>query len=396
MNKNSVSKLKLILMGIENRYTENKNIFKDITISYILGSKNIVSSAKLDGDDLKYSINNSIKTMSISELLSDISNEAKSYDSVSIIYCERGETVYITADDKNVTMKNKKNDEPLNVKNDTKNEIKYTTTSNSLPNKKSYLKIDECSNLLKELNILNNDMKIKNDKMKKYIELNEYIDILEDVLDDIPNNRIVNIIDCNCKNSYLLFVLNYYLTETKRRKCNFIGIDSSTSEIEKYKFIASNLNYRNMEFYDTDINSYKTKKEVNILISINNVGTELDSSIALGVKSSADVIVYLSNPALENCSKYTYSPLKPILNHKILKNKFGEVIIDGMRSLLLESKGYTLKINEYTPINENYKYLVTKAFKTSDENFDMLNEYMTLMGSLNIYPELYALLNEWD
>ncbi len=46
MNKSNISKLKLFLIGLENRYTENLSIFKDINVIYSAGLKTFKGVAK--------------------------------------------------------------------------------------------------------------------------------------------------------------------------------------------------------------------------------------------------------------------------------------------------------------------------------------------------------------
>ena len=36
-----------------------------------------------------------------------------------------------------------------------------------------------------------------------------------------------------------------------------------------------------------------------------------------------------------------------------------------------------------------------RAIKTADENDKAMDEYISLMSSLNVYPALYSFLNEW-
>ena len=100
---------------------------------------------------------------------------------------------------------------------------------------------------------MSKDGKIKNDRIRKYNQIDHYVELLEGVLDKLPQNQIVNILDCGCGKSYLSFVLNYYLTEVKKKKCHFIGLDYSEEVIDSSKKMAENLNYRNMEFHAIDI-----------------------------------------------------------------------------------------------------------------------------------------------
>jgi len=67
----------------------------------------------------------------------------------------------------------------------------------------------------------------------------------------------------------------------------------------------------------------------------------------------------------------------------------------GMRSLLLKAKGYNVSVVEYISPLETPKNLMIRAIKEKDEDSDAMDEYMTMMSSLNVYPALYDLLNQW-
>ncbi len=72
-----------------------------------------------------------------------------------------------------------------------------------------------------------------------------------------------------------------------------------------------------------------------------------------------------------------------------------DVLTDGMRSMLLEAKGYEVSIVEYISPLETPKNLMIRAFKKSDENQAAMDEYYNLMSSLNVYPALYSFLSEY-
>ena len=166
--------------------------------------------------------------------------------------------ILISADNKNVTMKNLDvdsiEDENSNIKSSKSSSTHISAATSTLLNRDYYIKIGSADTLLKEIGIMSKDGKIKNDKIRKYNQIDHYVELLEGILDKLPQNQVVNILDCGCGKSYLSFVLNYYLTEVKRKKCHFIGLDYSEDVIESSKKMASNLNYRNMEFHAIDIN----------------------------------------------------------------------------------------------------------------------------------------------
>lgn len=54
MNKQNISKLNLFLMGLENRFIENKDIFIEIVVKYTTGLKNFKGIAVLDNNNLAF------------------------------------------------------------------------------------------------------------------------------------------------------------------------------------------------------------------------------------------------------------------------------------------------------------------------------------------------------
>ncbi len=399
MNKQNISKLKLFLMGLESRFSENCSIFKQINVTYITGLKEFKGIGLYDNGIIKYNFNGKTETLDISQLFSNIIKEAKNYECLSLIYSERGSVILISADNKNVTMKNldvnsiDAKDSTITSPNPSPSPISGTTST--LLNRDYYIKIGKADALLKEIGIMSKEGKIKNDKIRKYNQIDHYVELLEGVLDKLPRNQVINILDCGCGKSYLSFVLNYYLTEVKKKKCHFIGLDYSESVIDSSKIMAKNLNYRNMEFHAIDIENYEPDKSVHVVLSLHACDTATDMALALGIRVDSDVIIAVPCCHKELLSQYSYEPFKSILKQGVLKARMADILTDGMRSLMLEAKGYEVSMVEYISPLETPKNLMIRAVKTATENDKAMDEYISLMSSLNVYPALYSFLNKW-
>jgi SAM-dependent methyltransferase len=389
MNKQNINKLKLFLMGLENRFSENCSIFKQINTTYITGLKEFKGTGLYDNGNIKYNFNGKAETLSINQLFSNIIKEAESYEGLSLTYSERGCVILISADNKNVTMKN------LDVNSIEDEDPNISGATSTLLKRDYYIKIGSADALLKEIGIMSKDGKIKNDKIRKYNQIDHYVELLEGVLDTLPRNQIVNILDCGCGKSYLSFVLNYYLTEVKKKKCHFIGLDHSESVIQSSKSMAKNLNYRNMEFHAIDIKDYEPDKNIHVVLSLHACDTATDMALALGIRVTSDVIIAVPCCHRELLTQYSYEPFKNILKQGVFKTRMADILTDGMRSLMLEAKGYDVSVVEYISPLETPKNLMIRAIKTSTENDKAMDEYMSLMSSLNVYPALYSFLNEY-
>ncbi len=391
MNKQTITKLNLFLMGLTSRFNENNIIFKNIKITYKTGLKNFNGTGEYENGNIKFNFNGITNILSINKLAEMICAEALNYDSLILTYSERGTDVLIEADSKNVKMKN------VEVKDETSKEsTSYELNETStLLNRNYYIKVGKADNLLKEISIMSMEGKIKNDKIRKYNQIDHYVELFDEMLNKLPRNKVINILDCGCGKSYLSFVLNYYLTEVKKIKCHFIGLDYKESVIESSKKMANNLGYRNMDFYTTDIKDYVPKNKINVVMSLHACDTATDMALALGIKLDSDAIIAVPCCHREILSQYKYEPFKNILKHGVFKSRMADILTDGMRSLMLEAKGYDVSVVEYISPLETPKNLMIRAVKTTDEKEELMDEYFNLMSSLNVYPSLYAFLNEW-
>ncbi|MCM8711960.1 SAM-dependent methyltransferase [Clostridium sp. SYSU_GA19001] len=389
MNKQSINKLTLFFMGLKSRFTENSLIFKNIYVTFTTGLKEFKGVGSFESGKIKYNFNGRTENYDLNTLLDKIANDAQNYETLSLIYKERGTSILISADNKNVKMTN------TEVQEEEEQASHNAGETSTLLNRDYYIKAGKADALLKEIGIMTKEGKIKNDKIRKYNQIDHYVELLEGILDKLPKNQTINILDCGCGKSYLTFVLNYYLTEVKKRKCHFIGLDYSESVINSSKKMASNLGYRNMEFHAIDINNYIPDKKIHVVISLHACDTATDMALALGVRVDSDVIIAVPCCHRELLNGYSYEPFKSILKHGIFKSRMADILTDGMRALLLEAKGYEVSVVEYISPLETPKNLMIRALKTKEENDKAMQEYLSLMGALNVYPALYNYLNQY-
>lgn len=396
MNKQSINKVKLFLMGLESRFEENKDIFKGIYVTYTAGLKEFKGSGRYDKDKISYNFGGKTELLEMAKLCKKIAEECCQYDSLSLLYRERGTDLLISADNKNVKMTTTDiKDDQIEERKTQSNNTHIAETS-TLLNRDYYIKPGRADSLLKEIGIMSKEGKIKNDKIRKYNQIDHYVELLEGIIDGLPSQETINVIDCGCGKSYLTFVLNYYLTEVKKKKCHFIGIDYSPTVIEASKKMADNLGYRNMEFHAMDIKDFKTSKNIHIVISLHACNTATDMALAFGVRLNSQVIIAVPCCQRELLNQYSYEPFKGILKHGILKARMADVLTDGMRSLMLEAKGYDVSIVEYISPLETPKNLMIRAIKSRKENPAAMDEYVKLMSQLNVYPSLYQYIQEID
>lgn len=396
MNKQNINKIKLFLMGLQNRFSENKSIFKSIHINFKDGLKEFKGIGTYEEGNIKYNFSGKTQMLSISSLFNELCEDLSKYDSVNISYIERGSHILITGDNKNVKMTNKEvnEEESLNNNNSSEGNLGHINETSTLLNRDYYIKVGKADDLLKEIGIMTKDGKIKNDKIRKYNQIDRYVELLEGILDTLPEDNTINILDCGCGKSYLTFVLNYYLTEVKKRKCFFIGLDYSKGVIESSKTMADHLGYRNMKFIASDIKDYVPDRKINVVISLHACDTATDMALAFGIRVKSDVIIAVPCCHRELLNQYSYEPFKHILKYGLLKSRMADVLTDGMRSMFLEAKGYDVSVVEYISPLETPKNLMIRALKTGNERQNIMEDYENLMKSLGAEPALFKMTNE--
>lgn len=385
MNKQSINKLSLFMTGLEQRIMENSEYFKRITVEFKSGTKIFNARVVMDKGKLVLNYNGNKEILEISWLSARISKHAESYESAVVVYEERGSTIVIEADNKNVKMKTKESG--------VENISKAHSETSHIGNREYLIKIGQADELLKEIGILSENGKVKNDMIRKYNQIDHFVELISDMLKSIAQHAdSITVLDCACGKSYLTFVLNYYIKEILKKQCHFIGLDYSNTVIEASRKIAQNLGYNNMEFKVTDIRNYNANREVNLVISLHACDTATDEAIALAVKNNAKAIVVVPCCHRELLNQYSYQPFEQILKHGILKARMADVLTDGMRTMLLEALGYKTSIVEYISPLETPKNLMIRAEKTQGFSKNALEQYRKMKNLLNAASALEKLL----
>lgn len=385
MNKQSLNKLSLFLTGLENRLEENGEYFKKIDLVFKSGTKEFPGSVVLKEGKLKLGYSGNSELIEKNWLAVRLTKLAQNYDSLLLTYEERGTTIFIEADDKNVKMKTKENqvEEVLNNHSDVP----------QVSNRDYYIKVGQADDLLREIGILAANGKIKNDMIRKYNQIDRFVELINDMLNDLlKEHDSITILDCGCGKSYLTFVLNYYIKEVLKKPCHFIGLDNSSTVIEASKKIADNLGYHNMEFKVTDIRNYQAQRDIHMVISLHACNTATDQAIALAVNNNVKSIVVVPCCQQEILSQYSYPPFEQIIKHGILKARMADIITDGVRAMILEALGFKVSVVEYISPIETPKNLMIRAIKANQPNSSLLKEYKELKKILNIEPTLEKLI----
>lgn len=381
MNKQICDKIKFMLSGMTYRIKENSDFIKEISFVFKSGLKDY--KGVYDGVTQVSNFNGKDDEITIDDLPEYISKHSMNYESLEFKLNERGKVTVLLADNKNV--KTKQSDS-ISEKED-----KGIKTSQIL-NRNYLVKIGEADELLKEIGILTKEGKVKNDMIRKYNQIDHFVELIDKMVDEISDVETITILDCGCGKSYLTFVLNYYIKEKKKKNCYFIGIDRSANVINASKETAKRLGYKNMEFIEEDLNFYEPNRRIDMVISLHACDVATDMALGLAVRVNARSIACVPCCHKELLEQYRFEEFDEVIKHGVFKSRFADILTDGVRTLLLQTQGYKVSAVEYISPLETPKNLLIRAQKVSDKNQNAIDEYMKIKELFGIYPYLERLV----
>ncbi len=99
-------------------------------------------------------------------------------------------------------------------------------------------------------------------------------------------------------NPYLTFVLYYYIVEIRKKKAEIIGLDLKADVIKHCNETAErSTGYDHLHFELGDINGYKTKMPVDMVVTLHACDTATDYALFNAVHGNTRNISYLCRAA---------------------------------------------------------------------------------------------------
>ena len=207
--------------------------------------------------------------------------------------------------------------------------------------------------------------KIVRAKYDKFRQINRYLEFIEDVLDALPKERCIRIIDFGCGKSYLTFAMYYYLHQIKKREIQVTGLDLKEEVIEHCSQLAASLHYDGLRFEKGDISTYQGAKKADMVVSLHACDTATDYALEKAVKWDAQVIMAVPCCQHEINGQISCDILEPVLKYGLIKERMSALITDALRADFLEQMGYHTQILEFIDMEHTPKNLLIRAVKTN-------------------------------
>ena len=207
------------------------------------------------------------------------------------------------------------------------------------------------------------DGRITRTKYDKFRQINRYLEYIEDVLDRLPADRTVRIVDFGCGKSYLTFAMYYYLHQLQGRDIQVTGLDLKKDVIERCSRLAEELHYDRLRFEQGDIQNYRGADTVDMVVSLHACDRATDYALEKAVKWGAGVIMAVPCCQHELNGQIHCDMLQPVLQYGLIRERMSALITDALRADLLERQGYRVQILEFIDMEHTPKNLMIRAVK---------------------------------
>ena len=240
-------------------------------------------------------------------------------------------------------------------------------------NKQKHRFIRPESPFLYGLKITDKDGSVYKATQDKYKQINHFIELLSPLILQLRPKSLLNVVDMGSGKGYLTFALYDYLVNNLQLKADVIGIEFRADLVGICNEIAENSAFEKLHFIKGSILDYQGVKP-NILIALHACDTATDDAIYQGINAKADLIVVapcchkqIRKEIEKNKAK---NELDFITKHGILLERQAEMVTDGIRALILEYFGYSVKIQQFISGEHTPKNVMITAVRKDlrDEN----------------------------
>ncbi len=243
-----------------------------------------------------------------------------------------------------------------------------------------------------DLGVMTKEGKIVRSKYDKYRQINRFLEFVEDIVEELPKNKELTILDFGCGKSYLTFALYYYFTNLKGYDINIIGLDLKDDVIRTCNGLAKKYHYDKLKFLHGNIADYEELEKVDMVVTLHACDTATDYALQKAIDWNAKVILSVPCCQHEINKQIECKELDAVLKYGLLKERISALVTDGLRAELLECNGYKTQILEFIDMEHTPKNILIRAVKQQGDKKKDAKKYEKLVEFLHLEPTLGELL----
>ena len=222
--------------------------------------------------------------------------------------------------------------------------------------------LDGSEPFLRLLDVSDANGRVYDRKQAKFRQINRFLELIRDVEDKLPTERI-RICDLCCGKSYLSFAVYHYFANVKGYLVSMTGVDLKADVIDHCNRVAKQLGFDGLEFLCGDICDYSPEELPSLVISLHACDIATDLVLTKAAEWKTNVI--LSTPCCHHEMNHTIAcdALSFITDYSMLRQKLCDAATDALRLCRLEAQGYSTVALELIDPDETPKNVMLRAVR---------------------------------
>ena len=203
----------------------------------------------------------------------------------------------------------------------------------------------------------------------KYRQINKYIEILDNLIKQLPERDVLKVADMGAGKGYLTFALYDHLANTLGRKAEVTGVEFRPDLVKLCNDTARASGFDGLKFVQGTIEGYDCSG-ADVVIALHACDTATDDAIAKAIHTDAALIVVAPcchkqiRREMERSGKSASdNPLDFLLKYGTYTERIAEMVTDGLRAGFMELSGYKTNLFEFISDTHTPKNVMIVATK---------------------------------
>lgn len=230
---------------------------------------------------------------------------------------------------------------------------------------KRYVLDPAASPWLRALGIVSPEGHVKSDKADKYRQLQSLVKHVDELVDDagLRARDRLRIVDFGCGKAYLTFALYDYFNHHLGVPTEVVGVDRNAALMATCAGVAAELGYARLAFTCSGVEDYDPGA-TDVIVALHACDTATDLALYRGVTSGAALVL-----AVPCCQKELRPQLRPpadelpLLRHDTFKDRYAQMLTDGLRALLLDGEGFRTRVFEFISDAHTHRNVMIAAMR---------------------------------
>lgn len=200
----------------------------------------------------------------------------------------------------------------------------------------------------------------------KFRQINKYIEVLDNLVQQLPAKKPLRIVDMGAGKGYLTFALYDHLTSKLNLSVEVTGVEYRQDLVTLCNDLALADDFTHLKFVQGSIESFDCTG-TDVVIALHACDTATDDAIAKAIKANASLIVVAPCCHKQIRREMAASAANPALDFMLkfgtYQERMAEMVTDALRAKFMELSGYTTNLFEFISADHTPKNVMIVASK---------------------------------